>query len=387
MRLLIYAHFFAPSVGGVETVVLALAAGLTAQEPRFEITVVTQTRRGEYDDGALQYRVVRRPSWLALWRLIREVDVVHVAGTALGPMLLGLLARKPVVVEHHGFQSICPNGQLVQEPQSLPCPGHFMAGRHGECLRCSEKPAPWTTFRLWLLTFVRRWMCRRVAVNVVPTDWLGSLLKLPRTETVLHGVHMPAAQHSEPATPRVLFVGRLVRPKGVHLLLEAVRSLHTQGMRFPTWIVGKGPEREALEAAQRLDPSAAEVKFFGGLSDEELAALRRQVCVVVVPSLGGEVFGMVVLENMAQGMPVIASDLGAFAEVMGGAGATFKTGDAADLATQLAAMLKDHARRARLAQDAVRRAAEVFSMQRMVEGHARIYHRLMAGASVCARCS
>ncbi|WP_395747017.1 glycosyltransferase family 4 protein [Prosthecobacter sp.] len=384
MRLLIYAHYFAPSVGGVETVVLALAAGLSAPEHGHEVTVVTQTLRGVHDDEALRYRVVRRPSAWALWRLIRQADVVHVAGTALGPVLLGLLARRPLVVEHHGFQSICPNGQLVQEPRSQPCPGHFMAGRHGECLRCSPQPAPWMTFRLWLLTFARRWMCRRVDVNVVPTSWLGRQIKLPRTETVLHGVALPEPQAArEPDASRILFIGRLVRPKGVHLLLEAVQSLHAQGLRFQTWIVGSGPERPLLEAG--AGGGAAEVKFFGGLPEEKLDALRRQVCVVVVPSLGGEVFGMVVLENMAQGLPVLASDIGAFAEVIGEGGVTFQTGDAVDLAAKLSAMLKDHKLRARLAAAALRRAAEVFSQVQMVEGHARIYRRLAEGASSNAR--
>lgn len=377
MRVLIYAHYFVPSVGGVETVVLALAAGLAEPESGFEVTVVTQTVRGGHDDAALQYRVVRRPSWMSLWRLIQAVDVVHAAGTAIGPVVLGLLARKPVVVEHHGFQAVCPNGQLVQEPRKTPCPGHFMAGNHPACLRCSPKAASWTAFRLWLLTFVRRWMCRRVAVNLVPTAWLGTQLRLPRTETVHHGIatSQPVAPLAPGEPARVLFIGRLVMPKGVHILLEAVRSLHRRGMRFETCIVGDGPERKALESGVKADTSAPAVRFLGRLPQAEVAKVLRHACVLVVPSLGGEVFGMVVLENMARGIPVIASDLGAFLEVMGDAGVAFKTGNAEDLAAQLAAVLENRGLRDRLAAASARRAAE-FAMRGMIEGHARIYRRL-----------
>jgi glycosyltransferase involved in cell wall biosynthesis len=139
MRLLIYSHFFAPSVGGVETLALSLARGLAGLstpngEPEFEITLATHTPADNFEDESLPFRVVRQPNFIHLWDLIRASDVVHVAGPALAPMILGLLARRPVVVEHHGFQTICPNGQLLIEPAGRPCPGHFMAGRYGERL-------------------------------------------------------------------------------------------------------------------------------------------------------------------------------------------------------------------------------------------------------------
>jgi glycogen synthase len=107
VKLLIYSHFFAPSIGGVETIVLSLVRGLAelrdAKGAReFEITLLTQTPVGDYDDSALPFRVVRQPSLLQLWQLIRESDLVHAAGPALAPLLLTRLARKPLVIEHHG---------------------------------------------------------------------------------------------------------------------------------------------------------------------------------------------------------------------------------------------------------------------------------------------
>jgi glycogen synthase len=382
MKLLIYSHFFAPSVGGVETLVLSLARGLAglrgaSGDPEFELTLATQTLADNFDDLSLPFKVVRQPNLIHLWDLIRASDVVHVAGPALSPIFLGLLARKPVVVEHHGFQTICPNGQLLIEPAGTPCPGHFMAGRHGECLRCNSGQGWFASRKLWLLTFVRRFLCRRVSSNITPTAWLGGLVQLPRIVPVPHGLEFVAAPVAYPASashpPVIVFQGRLVTTKGVGILLEAARSLLAQNRAFELLIIGDGPERASLERLSQGAPLAGHVRFAGRLLGAELDAALAHAFVVVVPSLGGEVFGLVVAENMSRGLPVITSDLGAFVEVLGEGGLTFRTGDAAALAQELARILDDPALATRLAQIARQRALDFCDFHRMLEAHARVY--------------
>ena len=111
-----------------------------------------------------------------------------------------LAERRPVVVEHHGFQTICPNGQLLIEPAGAPCPGHFMAGRYGECLRCNRGQGWLAARKLWLLTFVRSFLCRRVSSNITPTAWLGGLVQLPRVVAIPHGLEFIAAPVAYPAS-------------------------------------------------------------------------------------------------------------------------------------------------------------------------------------------
>ncbi len=111
------------------------AGGRVAE--RFMITVATQAARGGFDDASLPFKLVRKPSLRELIHLIRAADVVHLAGPLFLPIVAALLMRKPLAIEHHGFQTICPNGQLLYEPDRSPCPGHFRAGRHWECLRCN----------------------------------------------------------------------------------------------------------------------------------------------------------------------------------------------------------------------------------------------------------
>lgn len=381
LKLLIYSHFFAPSIGGVETIVLSLARGLAELRGptgacEFEITLVTQTPADSYDDTSLPFRVVRQPILLQLWRLIRSSDVVHLAGPALAPLFLSLFARRPVVLEHHGFQTICPNGQLLIEPQSVPCPGHFMAGRHGECLRCNSSQGWLVSWKLWLRTFVRRFLSAQASANITPTQWLGGLLGLPRTTAVLHGLVAGPAVHraaSPSLVPVIAFMGRLVTTKGVLLLLRAAKTLHEQGRSFVVLIIGEGPERASLEKFAQDSRLAAQVRFAGRLDGGQLEAALAQVAAVVVPSLGGEVFGLVVAENMLRGLPVVVSDLGAFVEVLDGTGVTFRTADAVDLASALERLLDDPSAAARLAQQARQRALDFLSKSRMIEGHSRIY--------------
>jgi glycosyltransferase involved in cell wall biosynthesis len=387
MKLLIYSHFFAPSIGGVETLVLSLARGLAGVRtpsggPEFEITLATYTRVDKFDDRTLPFRVVRLPNLIQLWDLIRACDVVHVAGPALAPMVLGLLARKPVVVEHHGFQTICPNGQLLIEPAGMPCPGHFMAGRHGECLCCNSGHGWFASRKLWLLTFLRRFLCRRAASNITPTVWLGGLVQLPRVAAIPHGLEFvtaPVAYAGSASHPSVIvFQGRLVTTKGVGILLDAARILLAQGRTFELLIIGDGPEGASLEQAAQSAPLAGHVRFAGRLEEQQLDAAFAKASVVVVPSLGGEVFGLVVAENMLRGLPVITSDLGAFVEVVGEAGLTFRTGDAEALARELARILDDPALATRLATAARQRALEFCEFHRMLESHTRVYEAARA---------
>ncbi len=386
MKLLVYSHYFAPSVGGVETVVRSLADGLSELRTpdgkrEFDLTLITQTPAGSFPDDVLNFTVVRQPSFLRSCQLIGESDAVHVAGPALVPMILGLLFQKPVVIEHHGFQAICPTGQLLQQPENIPCPGHFMAGHHNYCLRCSLEPRRLASFRLWLFTFFRRFLCEHVAVNITPTTWLAAQLQLPRAETISHGlapstplVRLSEGQH----VPVLTFLGRIVTTKGVRLLLYAAHLLKRQNRAFELSIVGDGPERFSMEEfASELELSGC-VCFLGRVPQSQISETLSRTDVVVVPSLGGEVFGMVVAENMLRGLPVLASDLGAFAEVLGDAGRTFKTGDPADLAQRISEFLDDPVGARRLGAAGYQRALDFFGLGRMIEGHARIYRSLAA---------
>jgi phosphatidylinositol alpha-mannosyltransferase len=97
-----------------------------------------------------------------------------------------------------------------------------------------------------------------------------------------------------------------------------------------------------------MKPAArAACEFLGRVSDADKAALLRSADVYVAPHTGGESFGIVLVEAMAAGTPVLASDLPAFKKVLedGAAGALFRNEDSDDLARQLTGLLGDDDRR------------------------------------------
>ena len=384
MKVLFYTHSFAPNVGGQEAIVMLQAEGLSQTGPSacaqaIELTLATPTPQDGMNDATLPFRVVRQPSRTALFNLVREADMVHLAGAILLPLSLALLLRKPVLVEHHGFQTICPNGQLLYEPDQSPCPGHFMARRYGACLRCNARRGKLRAVKMWLLTFLRRWMCQRAGANVLPTAWLGTLLQLNRMETIAHG--LPPLQRTTSARPAppfpiFVFIGRLVSTKGAHVLLEAAQLLKSKGSLFRVKIIGEGPERASLEKTVRDLRIQDIVCFLGYVPDGALDEALADATAVVMPSLAGEVFGIVAAQNMQRGRLVIVSDIGALSEVVGNTGMKIAPGDASALASCMESVIRDASVRVELGQKGRERVAQCFSVDQMIKEHLRLYEEL-----------
>jgi len=141
-------------------------------------------------------------------------------------------------------------------------------------------------------------------------------------------------------------------------------------------VIGDGPERSTLEAlAQKMQLTSC-VHFLGRLDSTELESTFANANIVVVPSLGGEVFGLVVVESMSRGLPIVASDLGAFTEVLADAGLTFRVGDAHNLALQLARLLDDPKLGLSLGTSARQRVTQSYPLNRMIDAHAHVYRQL-----------
>lgn len=138
----------------------------------------------------------------------------------------------------------------------------------------------------------------------------------------------------------VLFLGRLVREKGVHTLLEAAPSILQSCPNAKFLVVGDGPARGDLEARAEQLGIRGKVQFTGFVTDVERNRLLHVANVAVFPSLY-EPFGIVALEAMAAGRPVIVSDVGGLADVVehGRNGLKMYPGDKQSLASQVTQVL------------------------------------------------
>ncbi|MCZ3387436.1 MAG: glycosyltransferase family 4 protein [Actinomycetia bacterium] len=161
---------------------------------------------------------------------------------------------------------------------------------------------------------------------------------------------------SNPGT--IAFLGRVDEPrKGLEVLLAALPAMVDMNPNVQLLIAGPG-ETDAV--AQLSADLRRRVHLLGRVSEQEKAELLSSVELYVAPHIGGESFGIVLLEAMAAGSPVLASDLAAFADVLDGGrcGVLFPTGDSAALAKAAAALLADQGRRADLVAAGSERARE-----------------------------
>jgi len=176
------------------------------------------------------------------------------------------------------------------------------------------------------------------------------------------------------------FLGRFEEArKGLPVLLEAFAQLAVTRPGLRLLIAGPGDPDEVW---RELPPElVGRVELLGQVSDADKARMLRSVDVYVAPNTGGESFGIVLLEAMAVGTPVLASDLEAFRAVLGDgdSGRLFANGDAADLAAKAGDLLDDPAARASLA--ALGRAtARRYDWSVVAREIVRVYETVAPGA-------
>lgn len=202
----------------------------------------------------------------------------------------------------------------------------------------------------------------RIAVSDLARRWQMEALGSDAVE-IPNGVDVPSFANAPrlEGYPRpgrsVLFLGRFDEPrKGMPVLLGALPKLVRHFPDVEVLIVGRGDEDALRQEAGEL---AGHLRFLGQVGDDAKAAAMRSADVYCAPNLGGESFGIVLVEAMAAGTAVVASELDAFSRVLdqGQAGRLVPVGDADALADALIEVLGDDARRERYIAAATERVA------------------------------
>ena len=227
----------------------------------------------------------------------------------------------------------------------------------------------------------------RIAVSDLARRWQMEALGSDAVE-IPNGVDVPAFANAPllEGYPRpgktVLFLGRFdERRKGMDVLLRGLPALTERFPDVQVLIVGRG---DADELCEEAGPLADNLRFLGQVDDEEKASALRSADVYCAPNTGGESFGIVLVEAMAAGTAVVASDLDAFRRVLrdGQAGRLVPVDDGRALADALIDVLGDDALRARYvkaSKEAVRRYDWPVVAQQIV----RVYETVAAaGAKV-----
>lgn len=303
--------------------------------------------------------------------LVSVNPLAHAEAVALGGELR---AWRPALIQTHFLSKFDPALKCVKLHSGA---RRLVVADHSSGA-VSRKPWP-----LLALAWLRgRWTARHVDLIVGVSDFVCRR----DIEEVFFPAHQVVCVHNgvdlkrfvPPARPAhndvftVAFVGQLIEQKGVQTLIAAIKVLRDEGMSLRLLIAGQGPHGEALRQQVQQAGLNERVDFLGQI--DWAVRLYGEADVVVAPSEWAEAFGFVVAEAAASGGCVVCSDAGGLPEVLGGdglAGRMFPKGNVAALASVLRELHADPAQRQRLRVAARQRMQVAFSLEAMIEGHAR----------------
>lgn len=308
----------------------------------------------------------------AVWSIGRAVGVRSngsVAPVALSPAAarrpsrFAVRHRADVVHLHEPLAPVAGYGSLLSRPAPLVGTYH-RAGTSG-----------W--YRA--LRPVARWADRRLdvacAVSAEAAATAGAVTG-GACEVLFNGVEVDRFAGAEPwptEAPTVLFLGRHEPRKGLATLLDAFDAVPDPAV---LWVAGEGPQTRDLE---RRHPPSARVRWLGRLSDEEVARRLAGADVLCAPSLRGESFGVVLLEGMAAGCAVVASDIPGYRAAAGGHASLVAPGDPAALGRALTAAVAGAASAGGTSSPSSLRAAldhaDGWSMDRLAARYVALYQR------------
>jgi len=268
-------------------------------------------------------------------------DVVHVFNffPLLSPSIHYACrqASVPVVQKLSNFRLICPGAMMTRDGRicndcvgkTIPWPGVLHACYRGSRAGSAVVAGMLTTHRL-----LRTWE-NVVDAYIARTNFSRDKLVeggLPANRIAIVPSFAPDPGSSGDGRGRfALFAGRLSPEKGIHTLLSAWDRLN--GSSLPLKVAGDGPLRnEVMRRGAR-----GRVEYLGAVSRQAVQALLREAAFLVFPSDCYENFPLVIVEAFASGVPVVASGIGAMAEVIedGRTGIHFSPGDPEDLAANV----------------------------------------------------
>jgi glycosyltransferase involved in cell wall biosynthesis len=350
--------------GGAQTYVASLLSPLT---DGFDVAVAAHgdgPLRGAARAAGVRFvplRHVRRP--LSLWR-----DVLGLLE------LLALLHRERPHIVHVNSAKAGALGRLAAWLARVPIRIYTV---HGWAFRAHHGLA--SLVYLWAERALRP--LTTVTVCVAESERRAGLAAHTcdeRTTVVIRNGVEPAAVQSaggRPGRPRLLTVGRLQAPKDAVTLIRALAALRERP--FEAVVVGDGPDRPAVEEEIRVLGLEPAVELAGDRDDVPDLLASADLFVLSSRSEG---LPLSILEAMAAGLPVVASNVGGVPEAVvdGDTGLLVPPSDPQSLATAIGRLLDDPALRRRLGEAGRMRVAEHFDLAAVHQAHLDLYRRALA---------
>jgi rhamnosyl/mannosyltransferase len=367
----IYKDYF-PVLGGIENHLRALAEGQAAHGHQVTVLVTSTSVREERIDraGLTIIKAARRfyaastplsPNMLRHAVALRHVDLIHLH-FPFPPGDLAALAvpgTPPLIVSYHS--------DIVRQRSLLLAYRPLLE----LTLRRAARIISYSPGYIRSSPFLRRFAAK---CRVAPLSADLARFSGPHTNRAAELRRLYTC-HSD--TTLLLFVGRLRYYKGLHILLDALARCRRPVQLL---VVGSGPEEQRLHAQRDALRIGEKVHFLGEVDDAALPMVYAASDVVVLPShLRAEGFGIVQIEAQAAAMPVICTELGtgtSYVTQHGLTGIVVPPADPDALARAIDALAASPVLRRSFGEAGRRRAATMFSVERMLDRVAEIYNEI-----------
>ena len=320
-------------------------AGVPVAEVHFNLATVTNRARAEFDHPAIG-ELVRAEIRRFCPDIIHVIHAMKLSGAAIEA---SLESGKPVVMTLADFWMLCLRHTLLK-PTGNVCRGPVDGV---DCVRCARAThgiaqTPWSRLPVWWEKFrLRRALARsarlagaageeipaldqrnaylrgifaRLHAVIALSDFQRRILesngfKNPNLRLLPHGIE-PAALtgflRKDRSSPRLVFIGSLVEHKGVHVLLEALRSVPDRG--WECFIYGRVTDSEYVRRLQGLAGNDPRIHFAGTFPPEQLGEVLSEASALVLPALWYENDPLVIKAALHLGVPVLASRIGSLEE-------------------------------------------------------------------------
>ena len=375
MRILLTTEWHPLSIGGVQSHVRDLALNLSALG--HEVFIVSRAGNNSMlagqDTGVSKHYIVK--SLLPLNIIIIPPDPFH-----LKTLITNI--KPDIIHAHHAFTFIPLLSLRVGEIYSIPriLTNHsVMIGYDYEFL--------WRTSSYFLLPY-RYYISKAqviVSVSKAADKFISGFIKSNVKRVIIpNGVDINRFKppKEDPSEPTVLYIGRLVYRKGIHILLKAFSYVVKEEPDARLVVAGKGYMEPILRTLASKLGIQESIVFRGYVPESEKPGLYRRASMVVIPSIYGESFGIVALEAIASGRPVIASNTGGLREIIddGIEGFLVEPSSPQALAEKIILLLQDRGLYRKMSIQARSKAEKKYSWNIILNAIVNIYSRVSSGA-------
>jgi glycosyltransferase involved in cell wall biosynthesis len=368
LRVLHLGKYYPPHMGGIETHLETLCPRLQKEIPELRIAVASDSATSS-DEVFNGVRVHRAATWF------------HLAGAPICPSLISFIKReRPGLVHIHW-----PNPFAVLALLLSGYRGRLVMTYHSDVVR----QRTWANF---FAPFLNRVLSLCDAIIVTSPDYLSSSPVLKpyhdKCRVIPYGIdtHWLSTDSSMREAeeirnrfsgPVILAVGRLIYYKGFEFLVQAMEQVEASAL-----IIGDGPLRKKLDQLADRAGTRDKVHLLGEIKNEDTRPYFQACDLFVLPSIArSEAFGIVQLEAMACGKPVINTQLDSgvpFVSRRGETGLTVPPGDVDALAGAISQLMADDSLRHRFGDAGRRRVEAEFTAERMVERTLALYREIMS---------